>query len=307
MIAPPGEAIQFQLNINYYVSLVSFVILYYDHALTLPSEIQRFWARGPLTWPTFLFFVNRYLAFLGHFPVILEAFWNTSDSPRKIAMCRHLQSYHQCLELAIQLIICVLLIIRIYALYGGERWVVGLLLAIVGVDVVVGCWSTLSNAPIPMPPLALTAQGCSEPLGNEQGFHLAIAWGGQLVFDATCFVLTVQKTFAIGRASHRTLIINTLLYDGALYFAVMTAANLANIFTFLLAPPILKGVVSTFVNIISVTMMSRLMLNIRDPKIHTPTSGRMTQGFTLTAIDLNEESEGCVCGPIVFECATTSQ
>lgn len=38
----------------------------------------------------------------------------------------------------------VLLIIRIYALYGRGRWVVSLLLAIVGVDVVVGCVSVVT-------------------------------------------------------------------------------------------------------------------------------------------------------------------
>ena len=62
------------------------VILYYDHALTLPAEIQRVWIRGSLTWPTLLFFVNRYLAFFGHFPVILQSFWNSSDLPHKLAV-----------------------------------------------------------------------------------------------------------------------------------------------------------------------------------------------------------------------------
>ena len=34
---------------------------------------------------------------------------------------------------------------------------------------------------------------------------------------------------------------------------------------------------------ISVTMMSRLMLNLRDPKIHTPTLGQMTRGTKTTS------------------------
>ena len=92
-------------NVNQYVALVSFgayfvrglsictsstditlVILYYDHALTLPAEIQRFWMRDLLTWPTILFLVNRYLAFFGHFPVILQSFWNSSDLPHKFTV-----------------------------------------------------------------------------------------------------------------------------------------------------------------------------------------------------------------------------
>ena len=59
------------------------VILYYDHALTLHEEIQRYWIRAPLTWATFFFFLNRYLAFLGHIPIIMDIFWNISNLPRK--------------------------------------------------------------------------------------------------------------------------------------------------------------------------------------------------------------------------------
>ena len=42
---------------------------------------------------------------------------------------------------------------------------------------------------------------------------LAVAWSGQLLFDAICFLLTLQKSFTIGRSGQRTLI-HTLLRDG---------------------------------------------------------------------------------------------
>jgi hypothetical protein len=96
----------------------------------------------------------------------------------------------------------------------------------------------------------------------------AVAWSGQLIFDAICFYLTLRKSIAIGRSGQRTLI-NTLLRDGRhrvylllnciildrmvyrcgvlrvrripvctpfnahRYDRIMTAANLANILTFL--------------------------------------------------------------------------
>jgi hypothetical protein len=62
------------------------VILYYDHALTLHMEIQRFWIRGSFTWATFFFFLNRYLAFLGHIPVIVQSFWDPSDLSHKFTV-----------------------------------------------------------------------------------------------------------------------------------------------------------------------------------------------------------------------------
>ncbi|KIM74120.1 hypothetical protein PILCRDRAFT_14678 [Piloderma croceum F 1598] len=292
MVSSDDKATQKQLTINYYVSLVSFVILYYDHALTLPMEIQRFWIRG-FTWATLFFFINRYLAFLGHIPVIMEVFWNFWQT------CRLLQSYHQYLVVAIQLLVgvAVLLIMRVYAMYDRKKWVIWLFVIIASADIGVGCWGIISNEPTAVSPFARAAQGCSEPLGSEQGIHLAIAWSGQLFFDAICFLLTLRKSFSIGRMGQRTLI-DTLLRDGAVYFAIMTAANLGNILTFLLAAPLSKGVASTFVNMytapslaqtrstdpwsrrISVTMMSRLMLNLRDPKILILTSRRTTEAST---------------------------
>ncbi|KAG5734400.1 hypothetical protein E4T56_gene7159 [Termitomyces sp. T112] len=52
--------------------------------------------------------------------------------------------------------------------------------------------------------------------------------------------------------------------DGAIYFAVMAFANLANILTFYLCGPFMRGGLSTFASGISVTMISRLMLNLHE-------------------------------------------
>ncbi|EPQ54297.1 hypothetical protein GLOTRDRAFT_94608 [Gloeophyllum trabeum ATCC 11539] len=49
------------------------------------------------------------------------------------------------------------------------------------------------------------------------------------------------------------------LRDGALYYGCMVLANAANILTYY---PLLKGALSIFANTISVTMMSRLILNL---------------------------------------------
>lgn len=55
--------------------------------------------------------------------------------------------------------------------------------------------------------------------------------------------------------------------------SVIIASNLANILTFFLGDTRIRGVVTTFTNVISSTMLSRLMLNIRDPKlVRTPLS-----------------------------------
>ena len=48
---------------------------------------------------------------------------------------------------------------------------------------------------------------------NFRHTGLALAWGGQLVYDAVVFFLTLYKSILIVRTSHRPLI-STLLRDG---------------------------------------------------------------------------------------------
>ncbi|KAI0937555.1 hypothetical protein AcW1_001597 [Taiwanofungus camphoratus] len=49
-----------------------------------------------------------------------------------------------------------------------------------------------------------------------------------------------------------------------MYFAVMASVNLANTLTFYVLQPLLRGVLSTLASSVSVTMMSRLMLNLHE-------------------------------------------
>ncbi|KAL7284076.1 hypothetical protein ACG7TL_001354 [Trametes sanguinea] len=111
---------------------------------------------------------------------------------------------------------------------------------------------------------------------NEQGaIRLAVSWESLFAFDLMIFTLTVCKTFR-ERYRHRITsgrhdIISLILRDGALYFAVMASVNFANTLTFYflesslppaMRQPLLRGCLSTFASSISVTMMSRLMLNL---------------------------------------------
>ncbi|KAH9171083.1 hypothetical protein EDB89DRAFT_1193700 [Lactarius sanguifluus] len=65
-------------------------------------------------------------------------------------------------------------------------------------------------------------------------------------------------------------LLDVLLRDGALYFAVMALANLANIFTFYFSRPALKGFLSTPASCVSVTLCSRLVLHLYE--VATPAS-----------------------------------
>ncbi|KAF9264611.1 hypothetical protein L218DRAFT_232764 [Marasmius fiardii PR-910] len=55
-----------------------------------------------------------------------------------------------------------------------------------------------------------------------------------------------------------------LLRDGAAYFGVMSIVNLANILTYCLARGDMKGGLAPLASSISVTLVSRLMLNLHE-------------------------------------------
>ncbi|TFY77165.1 hypothetical protein EWM64_g6849 [Hericium alpestre] len=132
-------------------------------------------------------------------------------------------------------------------------------------------WALVSQGNSMTPDL----QSCHTPISREAGVNLATVWEAQAVFDLIIFALTVLKTLQTRREriednidGRNIGLADVIVRDGALYFAVMVVSNVANILTFYLAEPILKGFLSTLTSCISVTLMSRLMLNLY--KVYAP-------------------------------------
>ncbi|KAJ6503890.1 hypothetical protein C8R45DRAFT_974009 [Mycena sanguinolenta] len=255
--------IQTQLNSNGYFNLVSFSILFYDFFLTLDWEISRYWGT-PLTWPNALFFANRYGTLLGNIPVVMEYFWSENSSPRKIKICLGLESYHQYFIIATQILVAAMLMLRTFALYERSKRVLALMISVAAGGVAVGIWSVLSGKAVAESTNLPLYFGCNYPISRAQGHSLAAAWAGVAVFDCMIFLLTLYRVFSVRRTS---TILTVLLRDGSIYFGVMVLSNFSNILTFVLGTEYTRGIATTFTNIISSVMLTRLMLNLRDPAL----------------------------------------
>ncbi|EGO29113.1 hypothetical protein SERLADRAFT_456451, partial [Serpula lacrymans var. lacrymans S7.9] len=133
---------------------------------------------------------------------------------------------------------------RVYALYNQSRRVMCMFIVIGVMVVAVACWAIFSVTHVT---LNIPVIGCGDPLPSETATRQAIAWCGQLAYDVIVFVLTIWKTWHIGSVGGRH-VIHILLWDGAMYFGIITAANLGNILTFLLAQPELNASASVFAN-----------------------------------------------------------
>ncbi|KAI6142602.1 hypothetical protein BKA82DRAFT_1003386 [Pisolithus tinctorius] len=251
-------------------------LLYYDYALTLGREIELFWKLPRWSWPFVLFIANRYLIVLGHVPLAVYFFWSPGVGSN-YSVCNPLLLYNGWLAIVVQAVGGIVMIMRVYALYERSRCVLAMLVFFGVCGILVGAWavSSLPFSPPAVPTLEFLI-GCPGKglLTFDQGLYLAAAWSGQLLFDMIVFGLTLWRSVS-SRTPGKRSISDVLLRDGCLYFAVMSIANLGNIITLLVVNDNVKNIAPSFTNIISATMISRLMLNLRDPSV----AGRAVASF----------------------------
>ncbi|KAI6041956.1 hypothetical protein EDC04DRAFT_2663991 [Pisolithus marmoratus] len=181
----------------------------------------------------------------------------------------------------LQFIGSVIMMMRVYAFYNHDRRVLAVFVLVAFISAGICCWAFLFRGPPLLPPKYMVPTGCLGPTYAPQAPRYAAAWGGQLVFDALVFAFTLWKLLRAGTMGERTFI-DILLRDGTMYFAVMTVINVANITMFLVADPYAKSVLSSPTNLVCAAMISRLMMNLRDPKIRGQTivGASTEQGFT---------------------------
>ncbi|KAI6011343.1 hypothetical protein EDC04DRAFT_2609930 [Pisolithus marmoratus] len=221
-------------DIKVSLSVVQFSLLYYDYALTFSREVELFWKRPRQSWPFVLFIAHRYLTILGRVPCGV-------------------------LVIVVQTIGGIVMIMRVYALYERSRCVSAILVILAVGMTVVAFWAVSAATVVDPVPTQEHLIGCpSGPLSFEQAAYLSAAWGGLLLFDVVVFGLTFWRS-VYARIPGKRNISDVLLRDGSLYFAVMSAANIANIITVVVASNNLKLVTPGFT--------SMLMLNLRDPSI----------------------------------------
>ncbi|CAK5283055.1 unnamed protein product [Mycena citricolor] len=259
---------------------------------TVPVVIQYFWARGT---PDQKLASDR-----------LGADTPTLTDDR----CATLHSYHEYFAVAIQIIVGVMLILRTYALYERSKRILVLMVLVASGVIAVGVWAVLvgpKRATNEVAPTLALDVGCTSSVTKSQALGLAAAWAGMGVFDCTIFLLTLYRALSQRRVQGVRLM-TVLLRDGSIYFGVIVLVNLANILTFI--PSDIRswsGLISTYhlvihprcadyvhecvsqlsfmlsmlIDLLSISsiMISRLMLNLRDPALQSvpaPSTSRST-------------------------------
>ncbi|KAL5520947.1 hypothetical protein ACEPAF_2950 [Sanghuangporus sanghuang] len=245
-----------QSQLGNYISLASVVLVYYDYFVTFDDEVRFFWkrSRGPrrswyrINTVTMLFFLNRYIPIVMNATIIAHNLGSMSTSVLMVVI--------------VQLIVGVVTASRTYALYERSRAVWRLFAGFFVCGLGVGLWSVLDNQQETQMIHVPARFGCQTALSDENGGRIAAPWIVLMVCDATVFFLTLRKALQIWKLGASRLF-QILIRDGSIFFFVMTMANLSNVLVLMLAP----DVCTTFTSGISVTMVSRLMLNIQNPTL----------------------------------------
>ncbi|KAI6097505.1 hypothetical protein F5141DRAFT_1053072, partial [Pisolithus sp. B1] len=289
------------------LAVVSCVLFVYDYALTFAKEIDLFWLQPRRTWVFAFFIANRYIGLLGRIPVFFVFFppnngGSSSPVRENNSMCSGLQLFNGIVILVLQLVGGMIMTARVYAFYDKDRRILSLLVAVGVICVGICCWA-LSFPPSESTAVAQgTYAGCPDLTTSVEasrrckfvhvpmhmylmhafGLDWAVVWGGQLLFDTLVFTLTFRKLISVrslGKWSYMAL----SLRDGALYFAVMTATNVANIVAYLVIAdvsiqlirwlqsqspasrkPYERSMLNFPTNMLCAVMVSRLILNLRD-------------------------------------------
>lgn len=232
-------------------------ILFYDYMITFGDEVEYIWMRlEPKARTLWLFFPNRYFFLLANTAMTALPFTSALTSQG----CTQLQLTRQIALVINQGLVCLLLSLRVYALYGRSwRIAVSLLLSAALLGAVALASQLFDRHDLP--PDAVQYD-CSVPVSRTSAIRLAVAWEALFVYDAILFGLTLFKTLQTRRRYGNIPIPAMVLRYGVIYFAVIALANAANITMYWFAGPFLRGGLSLFAGSFSTVITSRFMLEL---------------------------------------------
>ncbi|KAL0958504.1 hypothetical protein HGRIS_000646 [Hohenbuehelia grisea] len=260
--APPLALVAEHLMAAKMFSLASCVMLFYDIVLTFGDEVEYIWKKK-FTPVTLLWFMNRYLSPLGYVVIIVSF-----HDPWPESRCHRYVLYPEALKLFTSLAIGIIFILRLYAIYARNRIIIVCASLLLAGELAVKTWAFTdgTNLPLPHPLVGCILVGKSAP-----GARFVYTWIVELLFDTTIFVGTLSRTIYLyqqTRYSRGSTLVELIMRDGIIYFAVIFVANLVTVLIFILAPDDIKAVNASFSTLITSLMVSRLMLNLRGVMDH---------------------------------------
>ncbi|KAJ7203938.1 hypothetical protein C8J57DRAFT_1735204 [Mycena rebaudengoi] len=259
--APLLDRATFTWDLRLYRSVVlaSLVLLIYDHTLTLATEVKFIWA-GKLRPSIYWFLGLRYIGLVANITNSVIYFADLSPE-----VCVKMQISWKVLLVSQEVLVECTLIMRVFAMYDRNWWILIFLLAVFAPWPALAVWDTIK---LGQPQIFSVPgiSGCALIVPRTSTFRLAGGWESQIACDILVFLLTVRRAYVQRETYPRYA--GTLLWrmttDGAGYFCIIIIANVANLVTFYLGDILLAGFLSWFVTSLSIVLLARLMLNLHE-------------------------------------------
>ncbi|KAF8981103.1 hypothetical protein BDQ17DRAFT_1263259, partial [Cyathus striatus] len=251
--------------LHYLLTVTSEAVLFYDHILTFDDEINYIWKR-PKRASAYWFFANRYVTFFGSalvtLALVVEAIYLGPVSDK----CRMLYIFQEALLSLNQLVISILLMLRVYALYERSLRILLCILGVVVVVVGISMWVLVDQRNL-HPEIGA---GCQLVLSQETFIidtGLGVSWIALMIYDTIIFGFILHIAWTT-RNYFRTYgvkvpLVSIIIRDGqkftphTIICAYVTESQ---------EPCTICGILSNllliFLSSVSVTLMSRLMLNL---------------------------------------------
>ncbi|KAG1869028.1 hypothetical protein DFJ58DRAFT_766723 [Suillus subalutaceus] len=241
-----------------YVGIVGFTILVWDHIVTSADEIELIWRRPKKTL-VYLFLLNRYLTPLV-FIVNLVAYtlpsWDDTS-------CRHFVRYEGATTAVGIEIVGLMMLLRVIAMYKNQWAAIAPAVFLLLAWIVVTAWLLSHGEPVLH---SDHVQSCTMVF-DSGSIASATAWL-PLLYDTYVFGLTLNRTLPSIRNKEVGHVFRTLFADGLLYYSVICTVNLVLTIMIVRAHEGIKNIAAQLELLLTVTMMSRITLNIRKQSFH---------------------------------------
>ncbi|KAJ7114371.1 hypothetical protein C8R44DRAFT_984389 [Mycena epipterygia] len=258
--------------------LAGLTVICCDYLLTLDLEVTHIWG-APWKRSSAWFLLVRYFALIGNLALIPYFFGNFDEES-----CQRFSAAEDALLIIQESFVEVTLALRVCAIYGFNRRVFGLL-GIAGiVTITLSVWSAVpmeSNFAV-----SIELPSCYVITVKAQAIRMATAWEALLVGDIIVMGLTLWRAYTLNRTIGLGTgsLLGVLVRDGVAYFGMICLVNIANIILFytgdvrvfslsfervglmgcLYPQTLMAASLAKFACAISVTMASRLILNLQD-------------------------------------------
>ncbi|KAG2138508.1 hypothetical protein DEU56DRAFT_944941 [Suillus clintonianus] len=248
------------------------------------------------------FLVNRYFALLGNIYALCIDFMPISDEVRPFCHTHTQIAGSQLISAELSKILAIQRAVRVFSTIYRLRkrllaWITIIFLVLAGGSFAVCFGHHTSDETISL------GVGCYDTYTAEAAARFGVAWLALFAFESLIFVLTVHRTsktrgllrLRLATAGKRN-VLDIMFHDGALYFGAMTLCNIPNILMYYSGSGVIRGSLglTTFTSCISVTLISRLMLNLHKSIdsgiLSTPARGDDCHNLSVFTTRINVQS-----------------